>query len=67
MQKYHIFMERFWLFVALGTLLFAVYQFGKYGFEQSSISFVMAAVAAGLFYLRYYMRKRAEREGDRES
>ncbi|MEQ9186264.1 MAG: hypothetical protein RLP15_00910 [Cryomorphaceae bacterium] len=67
MQKYNIIMERFWLVVAIGTFIFAVYQLGKFGLASSGISFIMALVAASLFYLRYYMRKRHEREQEKDS
>lgn len=67
MLKYNIIMERFWLIVAIGTFIFAVYQLGKFGLASSGISFIMALVAASLFYLRYYMRKRHEREQEKDS
>jgi hypothetical protein len=66
MSKYNLFMEKFWLVVAVLTFIFGVYQMGKFGLSEAGISFIMALVAAGLFYLRYYARRRFERNQDRE-
>ena len=60
MKKYHLIMEKFWLAVAVLTFIFAVYKIGQNGIMQEGINLIMPLIAAALYYLRYYTRKRIE-------
>jgi hypothetical protein len=65
MNQYHKIMEKFWLLMAIVSFVYAVYMFGKRGLEDSMIYFLFPLVAAGLYYMRYFMRKKFEqRSGD---
>jgi len=64
MKKYNLIMEKFWLVAAILSFIYAVYMVGKAGLIDAGIYLVMPAIAATLFYLRYYTRKRIEKEED---
>jgi len=66
MNQYHKFMEKFWLIIAIATFIYAVYMIGKYGLAEQGILLIMPAIAAALFYLRYFTRKRFGQDKDRE-
>ena len=67
MNAYHKIMEKFWLVMALLSLLFAVFKLGQsQDFAASSIYFLFPMIAAVLFYLRYYVRKKSERESNEQ-
>lgn len=66
MNQYHKFMEKFWLVTAIISFLYAVYMIGKYGIAERGILLIMPVIAAALFYLRYFTRKRFERDNDTE-
>ncbi|MEX2597444.1 MAG: hypothetical protein WEC59_10995 [Salibacteraceae bacterium] len=62
MKKYHLIMEKFWLIAAILSFVYAVYMIGKFGLIESGIYLVMPFIAVALYYLRYYTRKRIEKE-----
>lgn len=62
MKKYHLIMEKFWLIAAILSFVYAVYTIGAYGLAQAGINLVMPVIAAALYYLRYWTRKRLERD-----
>ncbi|GAB5538460.1 MAG: hypothetical protein Salg2KO_05630 [Salibacteraceae bacterium] len=69
MNQYHKIMEKFWLAVAIVSLVFAVYKFGQVGYArlgEVAIYFLFPFLAGFLFYARYFIRKRAERENKNE-
>jgi hypothetical protein len=63
MNQYHKIMEKFWLLMAIVSFVYAVYKSGQAGnFADTAIYFLFPLIAAVLFYLRYYVRKKAENE-----
>lgn len=63
MNQYHKIMERFWLIVAIVSFVYAVYMMGKIQDIGESVIYLLFPLVAGLlFYMRYYTRKRYERE-----
>lgn len=67
MNQYHKIMEKFWLLMAIISFIYAVYKSGQTGnFADTAILFLFPLIAAILFYLRYYVRKKAERESGEE-
>jgi membrane protease YdiL (CAAX protease family) len=66
MNAYHKTMEKFWLGVAILSLVFAVYKMGQLGLSESLTYFLFPAIAGSLFYARYFIRKRAERESNND-
>lgn len=66
MKKYHLIMEKFWLVAAILSFGYAVYLIGKHGIAQEGINLIMPVIAAALYYLRYYTRKRIEKEEEKQ-
>lgn len=66
MNQYHNIMEKFWLIIAIVSFVYAVFKIGRDGLENSLILLVFPIVAAALFYMRYFMRKRFEKGQDDE-
>lgn len=61
MNQYHKIMEKFWLVVAILSLIFAVYKLGQtQNVADSAIYFLFPVIATVLFYMRYYVRKKYE-------
>lgn len=60
MNNYHRIMEKFWLVVAILTFVFGVYKVGQVGLRNALMYLAFPALAAGMFYARYYARKRFE-------
>ncbi|HAS35237.1 MAG TPA: hypothetical protein DCS15_02025 [Flavobacteriales bacterium] len=62
MSKYNKFMELFWLFVAAATALFAAYKWSQDPavLSENTFLFVMPFVAAGLWAMRRFVRRRQE-------
>ena len=61
MNQYHKIMERFWLFVAIASFIFAVYKTGEIGIGESMMYYLFPFIAGILFYMRYFVRKRFEK------
>ena len=59
-------MEKFWLFIAIASFIYAVYTIGAQGLAEAGINLIMPVIAAALYYLRYYTRKRIEKEENRD-
>ncbi len=62
MSKYNKFMEIFWLFVAVATAAFAGYKWSQDPavLSENSFLFVMPFVAAGLWAMRRFVRRKQE-------
>ncbi|MDB9708306.1 hypothetical protein OAB13_00255 [Salibacteraceae bacterium] len=67
MKKYNIFMEKFWMIIAIVSFVYGVYSVGKFGLLEAGLYLLMPLIAGTLFYLRYYTRKRMEKENDQDS
>lgn len=61
------FMEHFWLAVAIGTLVAAVWVIVADGFEQGKQWLMFPAVALGMFVFRRFTRKKLEAMAEREA
>lgn len=61
MKKYHLIMEKFWLIAAALSFIYAVYTIGNLGFDRAGINLIMPIIAAALYYLRRFTRKRLEK------
>jgi hypothetical protein len=66
MENYHKIMEKFWLVMAILTFIFAVYKTGEIGISQSAIYFLFPFIGMTLFFMRYYVRKKAGARKDQE-
>jgi hypothetical protein len=66
MQKYNLFMEKFWMVIAIVSFVYGVYMVGKFGLADAGLYLLMPLIAGTLYYLRSYARKRAERENDQK-
>lgn len=61
MRKVSIWMERFWLTMALGSLLAVLYIFVTEGADRRTLQFlIFPALAGAMFGFRYTFRKRME-------
>ena len=67
MYKYNLFMEKLWLVIAIASFVYGVYMVGKEGLIDAGIYLVFPFIAATLFYLRYYTRKRIEKEKEQDN
>lgn len=56
------FMERFWLFFAIATLLWAAWIFSKGDFDQARFPMFTSFCGWILFGLRRYQRRNAEKK-----
>lgn len=62
MSNYHKIMEKFWLFVAIATGMFAFYSIGDVGLEKTGVIAYLPIIALVLYLLRYFSRKRLEKK-----
>jgi len=60
-------MEKFWLVIAIVSFVYGVYMIGKFGLVDAGLYLLMPLIAATLFYLRLYARRRMEKENDQNS
>lgn len=68
MNKLARFMEHFWLAVAIGTAIAAIWVTVQNGVQQGMQWWVFPAVALAMFFFRKFTRKRLEAmEADRKS
>jgi hypothetical protein len=61
MKKYNRFMELFWLSITVAIILVVTFMGIKEGFDTWYINYVFAAMSAGTFFMRRYMRRRMEK------
>lgn len=55
-------MEKIWLLIACGALIYAIYLLIKFGFGMYTQAFVLISVIAFAYYLmRRFMRRRMEK------
>lgn len=66
MRKLGRFMEHFWLAVAIGTAIAAIWVIIADGLEQGRQWLIFPAVALGMFWFRRFTRKKLEAMEDRE-
>ena len=66
MRKLNRLMEHFWLAVAIGTGIAAVWVIVSDGFEEGRQWLLFPAIALAMFALRRFMRKRLEAMVDRD-
>lgn len=66
MNKYHLIMEKFWLVIAGVSFVFAVYKAGQIGISAASMFFLFPVIAAVLFGMRYFVRKKFEKYKDED-
>lgn len=66
MRKLNRLMEHFWLAVAIGTGIAAVWVIATDGLEEGRQWLLFPAIALAMFGVRRFMRKRLETIVDRE-
>jgi hypothetical protein len=66
MRKINRFMEHFWLAVAIGTGIAAVYVIAVEGFATGGQWLWFPGIALAMFFFRRFMRGRLEAMRDRE-
>ncbi len=66
MRKYNLFMEKFWMVIAIVSFVYGVYMIRKFGLADAGLYLIMPLIAGALYYLRSYARRRAERENDQK-
>jgi hypothetical protein len=65
MRKLNRFMEHFWLAVAIGTAIAALWMIGVEGFERGSQWLWFPVIAISMFVFRKITRKKLEAMDDR--
>ena len=55
------------MIIAIVSFVYGVYSVGKFGLVEAGLYLLMPLIAGALFYLRYYTRKRMEKENDQDS
>jgi ABC-type polysaccharide/polyol phosphate export permease len=65
MNKVARFMEHFWLAVAIGTGIVAIWMVATEGFKNGSQWLFFPAVALGMFMFRRFTRRKLEAMEDR--
>ncbi len=53
-------MEHFWLAVAIGTFLAALWAWNEHGFEDARQWFWFPAISLAMFFFRRFTRKKLE-------
>jgi fatty acid desaturase len=66
MRKLNRFMEHFWLAVAIGTAIAAMWVIVTEGFEQGKQWLIFPAIALAMFIFRRITRKKLEAMDDRD-
>lgn len=60
MGKYHKIMEYFWLTTAIAASIYVAMVINRTSFEESGVFLFMPVMAAAMFAVRRFMRKKAE-------